>query len=633
MIGKIKPQFLAPILLALLFFFWQECFAQSVVELIKVQEPPAIDGLLDDKAWQCSSVFSEFKTMHPEPGLSPSEKTKVFIACTQNDLYIGFECYDSEPDKIMAGAAGRDNPANDDWIAFCLDTFNDNLGAYFFLVTPLGAQTDGILNADGSPGLTFNTQWSAAAKLTDFGYTVETAIPFKNLAYNWNKELTMGFKIARLISRKSEEVDYPEILLDRGPHISQFQKIKISDIVQSSIPDLAQVVDVHERYLHKMNSSAQHDVSTLDGRCQAWGDASVIDYLIFPEHKLKSSNKPFHFEKNIKDTIVKSIFESMEYSDGKNIGDLERFLNRTQTAAFIIIKNDTIIYEKYFNGYQRDSICTSFSVAKSFASALVGIAIHEGMIASTFDPITKCIPELEKRDKRFSDIRIRDLLLMSSGIRYLEDGNSYRDDEITYYHPDLRKAALTETEILDRAGSHFLYNNYNPLLIGMILERATGKTVTELLQEKIWECIGMEYSGSWSTDSKESGFEKMESGINARAIDFAKFGRLFLNEGRWNNRQIVSAKWIEESTQSEAKPAEYYPQWRFFDSEGGYYKYFWWGRKRAGGKSDFFGMGNKGQYIYICPQKNLIIVRNGIEYGIPSMQWIHLFYEFATRLN
>jgi CubicO group peptidase (beta-lactamase class C family) len=632
MIKKMNSYFLVLIPFVLSFLFCQKCFAQYAVELIKVQEQPVIDGFLNEKIWKNASIFSDFRTMDPEPGLPPSEKTKVYITYSQTYIYVGFECYDSEPDKIVTGTAGKDNPANDDWIAFCLDTFNDHLGAYFFLVTPLGVQTDGKLNADGSPGLTFNTQWSAAGKITDFGYTAEIAIPFKNLPYSWEKELTMGLKVARLISRKSEEIDYPEIMPDRAPHISQFRKIKISDIVKNSVSDLDNVVNVHERYLQKKSLSQEYDVNTLDGRCQAWGDASVIDYKIFPKHELQPSNTPFHFHKNYKENLVKSIFEPMEYLNEKKIGNLERFLNRTQTAGFLIIKDDTIIYEKYFNGYQRDSICTSFSVAKSFASTLIGIAIDEGLIESVLDPITKYLPELEERDKRFSDIRIKDLLSMSSGIRYIEDRPPYRDDEITYYDSNLRRAALTKTEIVDPPGKHFLYNNYNPLLIGMILERATGKTVTEYLQENLWGEIGAEFPGSWSTDSKKNGFEKMESGINARAIDFAKFGRLILNDGRWNNRQIVSPKWIKESTQPDTKSSKYYSDWRFFKSEGGYYKYFWWGRKRVGGKSDFFGLGNKGQYIYICPKKNLIIVRNGIEYGIPSMQWVDLFFKFATRL-
>ena len=142
----------------------------------------------------------------------------------------------------------------------------------------------------------------------------------------------------------------------------------------------------------------------------------------------------------------------------------------------------------------------------------------------------------------------------------------------------------------------------------------------------------MEYPGSWSIDSQKDGFEKMESGINARAIDFAKFGRLFLNHGRWEGKQIVSEAWVEQATQPEEKPSSYYHDDPFFVAQGHYYKYFWWGSKRPAGKSDFYGVGNKGQYVYVCPQKNVIIVRNGIDFGLPSGRWVRLFYDFASAM-
>jgi CubicO group peptidase (beta-lactamase class C family) len=124
----------------------------------------------------------------------------------------------------------------------------------------------------------------------------------------------------------------------------------------------------------------------------------------------------------------------------------------------------------------------------------------------------------------------------------------------------------------------------------------------------------------------------MESGINARAIDFAKFGRLFLNHGRWEGKQIVSEGWVEQATQPEEKPSAYYHDDPFFVIQGHYYKYFWWGSKRPAGKSDFYGVGNKGQYVYVCPQKNLVIVRNGIDFGLPSVAWVRLFYDFASAM-
>jgi len=130
---------------------------------------------------------------------------------------------------------------------------------------------------------------------------------------------------------------------------------------------------------------------------------------------------------------------------------------------------------------------------------------------------------------------------MSSGFKFREGPPDW-DNGTIYFHPDLRKVALGRTEIIEKPGEYFLYNNYNPLLIGLILERVTKKTISEYLQEKLWEPLGMEFPGSWSTDSEKSGFEKMVFGVNARATDFAKFARLFIKAGHWDHKQIVLSK-------------------------------------------------------------------------------------------
>ena len=308
------------------------------------------------------------------------------------------------------------------------------------------------------------------------------------------------------------------------------------------------------------------------------------------------------------------------------------FLEKHRTQAFIVIRDDAILYEKYFNGAHRDSIVTSFSIAKSFTSALIGIAISEGYIHSVNDPITDYLPELAERDIAFKNITIRDLLRMSSGIKYTEFPFVNGDDAKTYYFPNLRQLALEDTRVAGIPAETFHYNNYHPLLLGLIIERATGTTVAGYLQEKIWKPIGMEYPGSWSLD--ENGFEKMESGINARAIDFAKFGRLFIHNGSWNGVQVIPAEWVAESTQADKSvdyDNYYYNDFIFADGQG-YYKYMWWGIQRDEQTYDFMALGNHGQFIYISPQKNMIILRFGETYGeiTGADGWIDMFYGFAT---
>lgn len=357
-----------------------------------------------------------------------------------------------------------------------------------------------------------------------------------------------------------------------------------------------------------------------------WGNSDVSDYRKFPARPLQPAAVPFHFKPGADESRVRTLFAA-----NPRVGDLDSFLTRTGTQAFIVIQDDRILYEKYFNGYQRDSIVTSFSAAKSFDSALIGFAIAEGRIGSVDDPITQYLPELSKRDPAFSHITIRDLLTMSSGIKYVEFPFFTGDDTKTYYYSDLRRLALDGTEVAGEPGIQFLYNNYNPLLLGLIIERATGKSVTQYLQEKIWTPLGMEFPGSWSLDSAASGFEKMESGINGRAIDFAKLGRLYLHEGDWDGTRLLPAQWVAGSTRENpaVNRAAFYPKTQYFGAMKGYYGYMWWGIHRDGDGHDFSAIGKYGQYIYVSPAKNLIIVRFGERYGVEFDEWMQILSRFA----
>ena len=365
-------------------------------------------------------------------------------------------------------------------------------------------------------------------------------------------------------------------------------------------------------------------------RVLRWGTSDVYDYQKFPERQINHAEQEFQFAEDFNHPQIEEAFIS-----DPGIDDLETFIQETSTQALLVVEDDTLLYENYGEGFERDSIVTSFSAAKSIGSTLIGVAIDQGYIGSVKDPITMYLPELAERDARFAQITIHDLLKMSSGIRYEEFPFLNGDDALTYYYPDLRQLALTNTEIIDPPGEYFLYNNYHPLLIGIILERATGQHVAEFFEENIWQRIGTEYPASWSLD--EAGFEKMESGINARAIDFAKFGRLILNLGQWNGEQIISEDWITASTLNQGHPDEYYntsfgPEIRDA-SQGGYYQYMWYGLERESGENDFYAAGRYGQIIYVSPQANLVLVRNGETYG-PDMglfDWIEIFYHVASQ--
>jgi len=294
---------------------------------------------------------------------------------------------------------------------------------------------------------------------------------------------------------------------------------------------------------------------------------------------------------------------------GSEVGgkSLQELLEETGSTAFVVLRGQDVLVEEYFNGSSAEATQTSFSVAKSFLSTLLGIAIDRGEIGSLDDPVTKYVPELADRDARFSGVTLRHLVSMSSGLRYEEQGMPWSDDATTYYAPDLRAAALA-AEVSAPPGERFLYNNYNPLLTGMVLERATGTSVAEYMSEVLWQPMGAAADGSWSIDSPVSGFEKMESGVNARAMDYARFGYLVAHDGVVDGRQVVSAEWLHQATAKDTTtdPA---PQ----------YQYGWWVDVEREGR--FYAHGNHGQFVYVDPASDVVVVRLGSGYGIEPGEW------------
>ncbi|HEY3020471.1 MAG TPA: serine hydrolase [Solirubrobacteraceae bacterium] len=296
----------------------------------------------------------------------------------------------------------------------------------------------------------------------------------------------------------------------------------------------------------------------------------------------------------------------------------------THTRAFVVVHHDRVVYARYFDGANRQSLETSFSIAKSIVSTLVGIAIDERLIHSIDDPITRYVPELGKREPRFRRITLRDLLTMSSGLRYAETTVlgipwPWRDDTYTYYGTDLRKVALTRTRIEEPPGQRWHYNNYNPLLLGLVLERAAHMPVARFASTRLWRPLGAARGATWSLDSKRSGFEKLESGFNATALDYARLGLLFLHAGRFNGRQIVSHAWVRAATAPHT--ATDYPN---------PYGYFWWIDGHRPGL--FYALGNYGQYVYIDPRADTVIVRLGSDWDHGNEAWLALFRRIADDL-
>jgi CubicO group peptidase (beta-lactamase class C family) len=352
----------------------------------------------------------------------------------------------------------------------------------------------------------------------------------------------------------------------------------------------------------------------------AWDGAGTWDYTKYPQGTIANPLTSSPLTANPSPQLFETI--SYESNGQAKEASFDEFLNSTRTTSFIVVKNDSVLLESYANGFSRDSIITSFSTAKSFTSALVGIAIDEGYIKSVNDLMVDYLPEL--RGKGFDSVTVKDLLTMSAGIKYTHQRDQsslmrmlpFNDDTLTTCYPDFRSMGLSIKPDGTEPGTVFEYNTYPPILLGMILERTTHQSVSEYLQEKIWKPIGMEYPASWSLDSVESGFEQMAIGINARAIDYAKFGLLLLNEGNWNGRQIISSNWVTESTSPDPADNRTWKQAGDWKSTGGYYKYFWWGLRMSDGSYAYTAIGgNRQQWIFVSPEDQVVIFRSGLSDG------------------
>lgn len=350
------------------------------------------------------------------------------------------------------------------------------------------------------------------------------------------------------------------------------------------------------------------------GRFIWFNYSNITDHSIFPSRPLHSSASPFKFIEVEENDRSEGNIRVMNYK--REAVSLNTYLEETPTVAFLIIRNDSLLFEHYYDGYEKGSTVASFSMAKSYVSALIGIAIDEGKIKSEDDKVIEYIPEL-KDNTGWDKVTIHHLLQMASGVEFSEAYNTpFSGAASIYYGRDLRKT-LADLKIQKEPMSGFEYKSINTQLLGLILERAVATSVTEYLDEKIWKPLGMEYDASWSLDKEKNGLEKTYCCINAKARDFAKFGRLYLREGNWNGKQLISKEWVNKSMQINREPGS---AW--------FYNRQWWIGSEI--NADFSAIGHLGQYIYVQPKRNLVIIRLGSSRG--NENWIAVIRQVAEQL-
>ncbi len=316
---------------------------------------------------------------------------------------------------------------------------------------------------------------------------------------------------------------------------------------------------------------------------------TIDDYTIFNNRKIPTGKyQPWKISKNYN-----------KKSDEKLLKKMEKF----DPAAYLVVKDDKIIYEKYWDNYNANSLTNSFSVAKTFIGLLIGIALDEGKINSVNDPVAKYLPQY----KNHPELTIKDLLTMSSGINFDESYKSpFGYMAKAYYGTDLKKLTDKYT-VTETPGKTWRYLGGNTIILSFILDKVTNMSVSEYMSKKVWQPIGAKNAALWTLDHKD-GSEKAYCCFYANARDFARIGQLYLNNGVWNNQQIITKKYIDATItpayylkDKNNKPVDFYGYQMWIT----YYKNL----------NIYYARGIQGQFIIVIPQKNLVIVRLGHKRG------------------
>ncbi len=319
---------------------------------------------------------------------------------------------------------------------------------------------------------------------------------------------------------------------------------------------------------------------------QGYTTAYLEDYKKFDNQVIENGTpQPWPNHKNYNSVKATAILDSINKANG--------------TIAYVIIKNDSIWFENYYAGFGEDSKSNSFSMAKSYVSGLMGKAIKDGYIKSLDQPVSDFLPTFN--EGLASKMTVGDLSSMASGTNW--DEAYYSPLSITtraYFDDDLEKVMLG-LKVIEEPGQKFKYASGDTQMLAMVIEKATGKKMYHYLSESFWKPLGSENPTLWQVDSEDHNLVKAYCCIASNAKDFARFGKLYKDYGKWNGKQILDSAFVAKSI----KP-------RF--SESPQYGYGWW-LKQQNGKDFFMMRGHLGQYVIVEPNHNVIIVRLGHSKG------------------
>lgn len=315
-------------------------------------------------------------------------------------------------------------------------------------------------------------------------------------------------------------------------------------------------------------------------------------YRLFDSNDIVRPKQAKPFREAPADIAVKT-----KWRDGTAVS-LEDFLDLTNTKAFLVVHDDRLVMERYFDGARQDTLFPSYSLSKSVMSSLVGIASAKNLL-STDDEIGKYVPSASISDQ-YRRIKVDDLLNMRSGIDVEENYFSIWAPIVKMYlTTDLDGFIGNLQGFRFEPGSRFEYRSVDSQILGRVLREVTGVSVSTYLDKELWEPLGAEYAASWSVDSSRHGIEKAFCCFNAAARDFAKFGSLYLHRGNSDGRQLLNADWVARQSSPSGIDTQ--------RSLG--YSNNWWIPLNNKEDGDFVAIGIHGQYIYVNPKKKTVIVK------------------------
>lgn len=318
--------------------------------------------------------------------------------------------------------------------------------------------------------------------------------------------------------------------------------------------------------------------------------AGIDDYEIFSNNTITTSeHQPWP---------VSSLYNQPKLPD-----NLRQLLQKIETVALVAVKGDSLLVEEYWDGYSDSSWSGSFSMAKSFTSLLMGAALKDSSIASLEDPVGKYLPEFREGEK--AKVTLSHLLTMSSGTDWNETYSDPLSVTTELYYGSDAYATATGVKIADQPGALHRYKSGDTQLLGLVLEKATGKSLSAYAAEKLWHPMGAEHPALWSTDHT-GGHIKAYCCFNSNARDFARFGQLMLDSGRWKGQEIISPEYFAASVKPCMIPDE-------SGNPADYYGYQWW--IYPGNEKIFYARGILGQYIIVIPSRDLVLVRLGKQRG------------------